>query len=88
MSNAARSDHGRGPIPGVAVPEPGQSLECVTLATARSVLVRVTATGDRVLVEHSQIDEGSGRRWVYLVRQFDRADPGLRAELARLRPKA
>ena len=82
MSVNAAHDEDRRPV---RPPEPGETKRYLTRVALEEVMVQVTSTVDEVTVEYSRIDASSGQGWVYLVRRFSRHDPGLRAELSRLR---
>lgn len=82
MSVNAPHDEDRRPV---RPPEPGETTRYVTRVALEPVTVEVTGTVDEVTVEYSRIDVSTGRSWVYLVRRYSRHDPGLRAELSRLR---
>ena len=82
VSLNAPHDEDRRPI---RLPEPGETQRYETCVALESVTVEVTSTVDDVTVEYSRVDTSSGQRWVYLVRRYSRHDPGLRAELSRLR---
>ncbi len=85
---ASRHQEDRRPSDALSLrlPDPGELVRCVTWAAQGSVTADVRATGDRILVEYWTLDAVTGRRSVYIVRQYSRHDPALRAELSRLRP--
>lgn len=82
MSVNAAHDEDRRPV---RPPEPGETRRYSTRVALEAVTVEVSSTVDEVTVEYSRVDGSSGQSWVYLVRRYSRHDPGLRAELSRLR---
>ncbi len=84
--SASRADGGEpfDELP-LRVPGPGELLHCIARVGLDSVSADVMATEDRITVEYWRVDDSTGRRMVYIVRQYSRHDPALRAELARLR---